>query len=335
MVLSTFSTFFLVLSLAVAAWSAGAAEHPPLFRHEASRMSMACLYAIEAYGRDAQALPRIVEQAFDEVDRIDRLMSHYKADSELSRVNRDAAQHPVIVGPELFSFISEAMRYSRESEGAFDITVGPLMKAWGFFRGEGRLPADDALASVRRNVGGNHVRLDPGSRSIAFDRHGVELDLGGIAKGYAVDRAVGILRNGRVSAALVSAGGSTIYGMGAPPDREVWEVQIADPTGADRVAKSVRLKDRALSVAGSSEKSFEAGGVTYSHIMDPRSGRPVQGMLSVAVLTGTGTAGDALDDALFVMGVERSRAYLNRLPETEAFFFLPDKDRRWKMIHLL
>jgi FAD:protein FMN transferase len=195
------------------------------------------------------------------------------------------------------------------------------------------LPADEELTTVRRNVGSSHVRLDPASRSIAFDRQGVELDLGGIAKGYAVDRAVQILREGRVSAALVSAGGSTIYGLGAPPDREAWDVLIADPGDADRGVKSVRLKGRALSVAGRSEKSFEVGGVTYSHIMDPRTGRPVQGMLSVAVLTDTGTAGDALDDALFVMGVERSRAYLNRLPGTEAFFFLPDKDR-WKIIHL-
>ena len=103
---------------------------------------MACVYAIEAYGPDAAALPRIVEEAFDEVDRIDRLMSHYKADSPLSRINREAARHPVPVDPELFDFIAEAMRYSRESDGAFDITVGPLMKAWGFFRGEGRMPSD-------------------------------------------------------------------------------------------------------------------------------------------------------------------------------------------------
>ena len=294
---------------------------------------MACAYAIEAYGSDAEALPRIVEEAFDEVDRIDRLMSHYKADSAVSLVNREAAQHPVTVEPELFDFIADAMRYNRDSGGTFDITVGPLMKAWGFFRGDGRVPSDDEIAAARRHVGGAHVMLDPAARTVAFHEAGVELDLGGIAKGYAVDRVVRLLRDRQIPAALVSAGGSTIYGLGAPPGRGAWDVMIQDPVDRRKTALTVHLKDRALSVAGSSEKSFESGGVSYSHIMDPRTGRPVQGMLSVAVLTSDGTAGDALDDAFFVLGPDRSREYLNRLSRTEVFFFLPAPNRRWTMVH--
>ena len=293
---------------------------------------MACEYAIDAYGRDADALPGIVDEAFDEVDRIDRLMSHYKADSPLSRINREAAQHPVAVEPELFDFIVDAMRYHRDSDGAFDITVGPLMKAWGFFRGDGRVPTENELATARRHVGGAHVLLDPISQTISFDESGVELDLGGIAKGYAVDRVVGLLRRRHIAAALISAGGSTIYGLGAPPGAYGWKVEIQDPIDPRKVAFAIALKDRALSVAGSSEKAFEAGGVRYSHIMDPRTGRPVPGMLSVAVLTSSGTAGDALDNAFFVLGPERSRAYLNRLHDTEAMFFLPDPRRGWTVV---
>jgi thiamine biosynthesis lipoprotein len=308
--------------------------HPQhLYRHEASRMSMACLYTIEAYGPDADALPHIVSEAFDEVDRIDRLMSHYKADSPLSRLNVEAARHPITVDPELFDFIAEAMRYHRDSDGAFDITVGPLMKAWGFFRGEGRVPTGDELAAVRRHVGGGHVILNPVTRTIAFDEPGVELDLGGIAKGYAVDRVVIFLKQRQVAAALVSAGGSTIYGLAAPPARDAWQVQIQDPIDSRKVALNVTLKDRALSVAGTSEKSFEEGGVRYSHIMDPRTGSPVQGVLSVVVLTSSGTAGDALDDAFFVLGPQRTRTYLKRWPNTEALFFLPDATHGWTMMH--
>jgi thiamine biosynthesis lipoprotein len=307
---------------------------PPLYHHEATRLSMACVYAIDAYGPDAAALPRIADEAFDEVDRIDRLMSHYKAESPLSQLNREAARHPVAVEPELFDFIAEAMRYNRESDGAFDITVGPLMKAWGFFRGEGRLPSEVELDAARRRVGSAHVALNPIDRTIAFDTQGVELDLGGIAKGYAVDRVVRLLRQRQVAAALVSSGGSTIYGLGAPPDRSGWEVTIQDPIDAGKTALTLTLKDRAVSVAGSSEKSFESGGVTYSHIMDPRTGRPVQGMLSVAVLADSGTAGDALDDALFVMGVERGRAYLGKHPDAEAVFFLPDAADRWRIVRI-
>src|SRR5690349_24572178 len=130
---------------------------------------MACVYALEIYGRDAAALPRIADEALDEVDRIDRLMSHYRPDSPLSRINREAALRPVAVNAELFDFIAEALRYSRESGGAFDITVGPLMKAWGFFGGEGHMPSDADLSAARRHVGGSHVVLNVSDRTIAFD----------------------------------------------------------------------------------------------------------------------------------------------------------------------
>ncbi len=295
---------------------------------------MACAYAIVAYAEDAGALPRTVEAAFDEVDRIDRLMSHYKPESALSRLNREAPGGPVAVDPELFDFLAESLRYSRESDGAFDITVGPLMKAWGFFRGGGRVPEAAELAVLKDEVGYRHVVLDAAHRTIRFDRPGVELDLGGIAKGYAVDRAVALLRREHVTAALVSSGGSTVYGLGAPPGETAWSVEVQDPADAGRVALTVALKDRALSVSGSYEKSFERDGVTYSHIMDPRTARPVQGVLSVAVVTDTGTAGDALDDAFFVQGVEATRRWLPRLPGTEAWFFLPAAGGAWRLVHL-
>jgi thiamine biosynthesis lipoprotein len=320
------------LAWVVAGTSPGPAQ--PLHHYEATRLSMACVYAIDAYGPDPVALPRITDEAFDEVDRIDRLMSHYKAESPLSRINREAARHPVAVDSELFAFIADAMRYNRESGGAFDITVGPLMKAWGFFRGEGHMPSDEELAGARRHVGAAHVVLNPADNTIAFDEPGVELDLGGIAKGYAVDRAVSVLRRRHVAAALVSSGGSTIYGFGAPPGRAAWDVTIQDPIDSRKAALTVTLKDRAVSVAGSSEKSFESGGVRYSHIMDPRTGRPVQDVLSVAVLAGSGTMGDALDDALFVMGLERSAVYLAKRPGAEALFFLPDASDRWRIVRI-
>jgi FAD:protein FMN transferase len=196
------------------------------------------------------------------------------------------------------------------------------------------MPDTHVLAQAREQVGYRHVHLNESANTIRFDRQGVELDLGGIAKGYAVDRVVNLLRARHVAAALVSAGGSTIYALGAPPDADGWEVTVQNPLHAQQTALTLRLKDRSLSVAGRSEKSFEVGGVVYSHIMDPRTGRPVQGMLTVAVLTATGTEGDALDDALFVQGVEKSRNYLTRLPDVEAYFFLPDGHRAWRMVRL-
>ena len=142
-------TTFLLIFLALSLWLCGSVAFsyaPKTRRYEDSRVSMGCAYAIVVYGRDPARLREAAAAALDEVDRIDRLMSHYKNDSELSGVNREAAKAPVKVDPELFDFVAECLRYSRESEGAFDITVGPLMKAWGFFRGEGRMPSEAELS---------------------------------------------------------------------------------------------------------------------------------------------------------------------------------------------
>jgi thiamine biosynthesis lipoprotein len=302
--------------------------------HQASRVSMACTYTIEAYGPDAAALPAILEAGLDEVDRIDRLMSHYKASSELSRVNREAGTQAVAVEPELFEFLELCLRESRDSGGAFDISVGPLMKAWGFFRGEGRLPAGRELQEARARVGYRHVVLDEAARTLRFTQPGMELDLGGIAKGYAVDRVVSLLRARGVTAALVSAGGSTLYALGAPPGTAGWDVELQDPLDGRKLAMRVSLRDRALSMSGSSEKFFEVGGKRYAHVMDPRTGRPVEGVLAVAVLTDSGTRGDALDNAFFVAGLDSTRRRLQQLAATEAIFFLPQGRRGWRSVRV-
>jgi len=307
---------------------------PPLACHEDSRVTMGCTATVRVCGPDAGALPALVGEALDEIDRVDRLMSNYRRDSPLSRLNREAASGPVAVEPELVDFLAECLRWSRESDGAFDITVGPLMKAWGFFRDEGRVPEEDELARALAVVGYRHVVLDREAGTVRFDRPGVELDLGGIGKGYAVDRVVELLRQRGVASALVNLGGSSVYGLGTPPGKKAWEIGIQDPTRSARIALSVPLRDRALSVAGGYERFFEKDGVTYSHIMDPRTGRPVRGVLSVAVLSATATDGDALDDVLFVEGVRRAAAILNRRPSTEALFFLPAGGRRWTLLRM-
>ena len=307
---------------------------PPDVCHEDSRVSMGCTATVRVCGPEAAALPTLVGEALDEIDRVDRLMSNYRRDSPLSRLNREAANRPVAVEPELLDFLGECLWWSRGSDGAFDITVGPLMKAWGFFRDDGRVPGKDELARTLEAVGYRHVVLDRNAGTVRFDRPGVELDLGGIGKGYAVDRVVELLRRRGVVSALVNLGGSSVYGLGAPPGREAWEIGIQDPIRSAKVALTVPLRDRALSVAGGYERFFEKDGVTYSHIMDPRTGRPVQGILSVAVLSPSATDGDALDDVLFVEGVRRAAPFLKPRPSTEALFFLPVAGRAWKLVRV-
>jgi thiamine biosynthesis lipoprotein len=308
-----------VLTVAALLCVAARGSEPTTTRVEASRESMGCLYVVVAHGGDESRMRLVVEQALDEIDRVDRLLSHYKRDSALSALNRQAASGPVAVEAELFDLIARAVDHSRASDGAFDITVGPLMRAWGFFGGDGRVPDAITLAEARSQVGYRLVELDRDRRTIRFARDGVSLDLGGIGKGYAVDRAVALLAAQGIRAALVSAGGSSVYGLGAPPGAAGWSVDVQQPGDPGRIAFSVSLRDRALSIAGGSEKAFEADGVRYTHIMDPRTGRPVRGRSAVVVLSRDAETGDALDDALFVLDRRRGRALLCRHPGVEAF----------------
>jgi len=297
-------------------------------RYEASHEAMGTVFAVVVYGQDRDYLAEVVNQVFEEVDRLDGQMSNYKPESELSVINREAAQREVTVEPRLFRLIQYSVQASQESGGDFDITVGPLMKLWGFFRGQGRLPSPAQIAPVLKRIGYRHVHLDAARRTIHFDQSGVELDLGGIAKGYAVDQAVEILRSNGVAAALVSSGTSSIYALGSPPGERGWKVTVRDPFRAGKAADVFRLRNFALSTSGNYEKFFKIGGKTYCHIMDPHTGRPVQNMLSTVAAVPTGTESETLTKIFFVGGVDKSRPYLGSHPNAIGVFYQPGEQQQ-------
>jgi thiamine biosynthesis lipoprotein len=259
-------------------------------RNELLRMvehgdAMGSTYSVVLYGKDQAELKEAIDAAFAEVARLDALLSNYRAESEWSEMNRRAAEEPVRVTPELFQLLSKCMTYSRESEGAFDIAVGPLMKLWDFYKGSGRLPSRAEVDSVMPKVGWQHVALEAETQTVRFDCAGVELDPGGIGKGYAVDCMVEILRRRGFDNAFVSGSESTMVGMGAPPEEpQGWRVGIKDPRNRRRTADEVFLKNTSLSTSGSTEKFFRAEGSVYSHIMDPRTGFPATQSGSVSVI---------------------------------------------------
>jgi len=300
-------------------------------RYEASHQAMGTEYTVVAYGRDQTFLSEVVNQVFEEIDQLDAQMSNYKPESELSTVNRDAAQHEVLVEPRLFGLIQYSLRASQESGGDFDITVGPLIKLWGFFRGQGRLPGAAEIAQVEKRIGYQHVYLDPARRTIRFDTSGVELDLGGIAKGYAVDQAAEILRSNGITAALVSSGMSSIYALGSPPGERGWRITVRDPFHEDKPADVFRLQNFALSTSGNYEKFFKINGKIYCHIMDPHTGWPVQDMLSTVGAVPTGIETEALTKIFFVGGVEKSRQYLATHPNAIGILYQPgDKPQAFR-----
>ena len=275
----------LFLLAGLAAILAGQGRSPELLRLEKSAGAMGSTFSVALYGTGRAEMEAAADAALEEAQRLDDMLSNYKPESELSLVNREAAERPVSVSPEFLRLLSAAAGYSRESEGAFDMTVGPLMRVWGFYKGTGHLPHAAEVAAAMTKVGYRHIQLDAGAGTVRFDRPGVELDPGGIGKGYAVDRRVEILRQRGVKIALVAGSDSSIYGMGAPPaSPRGWPVEIKDPWDKTKTAASVYLKDESLSTSGSYEKFFRAEGRVYAHIMDPRTGYPAQGCVAVSVI---------------------------------------------------
>jgi thiamine biosynthesis lipoprotein len=284
---------------------------------------MGSTYTIVAYGEDRLRLETAVEAAFDEVGRLDNLMSNYKPRSEWSRVNREAGVGPVRVSAETFELVSACLGYSRASDGAFDITVGPLVRAWGFYKGSGRLPHRAEIRTALAATGHRNIILDKENLTVRFAKPGVEIDPGGIGKGYAVDRVVEVLRGMGVRSALVSAGGSSMYGLGAPPGQDGWRAKIRRPDRPEETAAEVVLRDSSMSTSGTSEKFFVSGGRRYSHIFDPRTGYPAQGMLSVSVVAPRTLDSEAWTKPMFILGREWAR---RKLPAGFKVFFCEDRN---------
>ena len=299
-----------------------AAEDAPVERYEASASVMGSELRIALYGPHRGALASATVAAFEEARRIDRLISNYRADSEWSRINEQAARGPVEVSAESVALLGECLEYSRQSEGAFDITVGRLVEAWGFFRGSGALPSGLRLRRALAATGYQRLHVDRAGKQVRFGVDGMALDPGGIGKGYALERIVELLRGYGIESALISSGTSSLYGIGAPPDEPAgWPVEIRHPLDGDRIAAAIRLKDASLSTSGSYEKFFEVDGKMYSHIFDPRTGRPAEGTLSVSVIAGSALDSEAWSTALFVNGRDWAR---QRAPETLRIFLCDD-----------
>ncbi len=270
--------------------------------------------SVRLWHDDGATARRAADAAFAEIDRIERMMSTYMEDSLISEVNRRAATEAVPAGPELYGLVETALRLSRLTDGAFDITFDSVGQHYDFRAG--RRPDEATLAAEITALDYHLVELVPDEQAIRFLRPGVRINLGGIAKGYAVERAVAVLREAGVRHAIVSAGGdSRLLG-----DRggEPWVVGVRDPRSADGVAVRLPLADEAISTSGDYERYFEDEGVRYHHILSPATGQPARGVISASVIGPDGVMTDGLSTSVFVLGVERGLALIEDLPGYEA-----------------
>lgn len=307
---------------------------PSLTRYAGSHRAMGTVFSIVAYGEDGALCADAGRKAFREIDRLDNMMSHYKADSELSIINRTAGHQTINISAELCWILEQALQYSHDSNGAFDITVGPLMKLWGFFGGPGQVPPAAELAAIRRRIGYRHLILDTRNRTIRFDEPGLELDPGAIGKGYAVDCASRILTAAGITRALLSSGTSSICAVGSPPDREGWSVALSDPLDRRKTARGLQLRDASISVSGIREQFFVENGRIYSHLLDPRTAAPRDSVLMVAVVSSSAMLSDALSTAFFVGGVPWTRSYLQSHSGLTAIFHLPSGPEQFTEIEI-
>ena len=278
--------------------------------------------SMELWTDDPALAHRAIEAVLAEMRRVDELMSTYKPASELSRVNAEAAKHPVPITPELFKLLETSLEYSRITEGAFDITYASVGYLYDFHK---RVhPSEAAIAMALPAIDFRHVLLDEQTTSVRFSQPGVRIDLGGIAKGHAVDCAIAILESMGIRHAVVSAGGdSRVIGdrFGKP-----WIIGIRNPRSADpdAVITRIPLTDSAISTSGDYERYFEEGGVRYHHIIDPKTGHSASKVLSATIIGPTATRTDGLSKTAFVLGPEEALRIINRLDDVDAVFVMPD-----------
>ena len=269
-----------------------------------ARLAMATRFELILYGERESYLRAIGEEALEEISRVEAQLSFYRTDSDVTDLNLRGSSETVPVDPRFFRLLQKAQELSLQSEGAFDITVAPLMQVWGFVGGSGSMPEASAIETARQRVGMQNVVLDEANYTVRFACEGVQIDLGAIGKGYAVDRAIDILRENEIENALLHGGTSTVFGLGSPPDSDGWTIGIQKPYSeeGDSPIAAVTLHNEALSVSAPHGKWFENEGKRYGHVIDPRTGYPTGNTLLAALVTPTATEGDALSTALLTLG---------------------------------
>jgi FAD:protein FMN transferase len=276
---------------------------------------MGTAITVELWSDDRAAGEAAIDAVMDEMHRIDRLMSTYRPESELSRINRDAAQRAVPMCAELFNLIARSLHFSELSDGAFDITYASAGHLYDYRLGV--KPTDAALAQAREAIGYRHLILDRQAQTIRFAREGVRIDLGGFAKGHAVDNGAAILARRGIRHAIVTAGGDS-HVLGDRRGRP-WTVAIADPRRPGEVVAVLPLENVAISTSGDYERYFEADGVRCHHVIDPRTGKsPSSSIHSVTILADDGLTTEGLSKCLFVMGLDKGMRLIESLPGVDA-----------------
>ena len=278
---------------------------------------------ITVKGEEKAKAREAIKLAFKELKRIEKLTSKYREGSEISILNREGAKRPVKVSEDTLRVIRESIRIGELTDGAFDITISPLMELWGFSKKEGYRPSEEELREARGLVDYGSISLNGEEGTIKFEKEGMKIDLGGVAKGYGVDRAVEVLRENGISRAIVDAGGD-LYLLGKPLEGDFWQVGLKHPRKLGEMLGIVKAADEAVATSGDYENYFILQGKRFCHIIDPATAEPAEGTLSVTVIAREAMRADALATAFFVLGWQRGLKLASRLEGVEAIIVRED-----------
>jgi FAD:protein FMN transferase len=309
---------------------AGCRTAPPpeehLTRFQFNEPHMGTVFTITLYAPDASAATTAAEAAFREVDRLERMMTDYDPKSELRQLCLRPVGEPTHVSPELFELVQESVRVAKETDGAFDITVGPFIHAWRAARKSGVLPTPEQIAGMRKSVGYWNLKLDARAQTITLLVPRMELDLGGIGKGYAADRAMTVMRRRGITRALVAASGDIAIGD-APPGMMGWKIGVQSMDGKPNdLTRLVLLHNAGVSTSGDTEQNVEIGGVRYSHIIDPLTGLGMTNHIQTTIIGPNATITDGLDTPTAILGVKRAMKLIDSQPKLAALIVTRDAD---------
>ncbi len=289
------------------------------------RRAMACQFEVFVPAGQHDRATELALEALDLVDALEAQLTVYRDSSEICDINRRASKEAVPVETRLFDLLAHAQRLHAETGGAYDITSGPLSKVWGFYRRQGELPEQTALEHALGCVGSQDLTLNAPEHTIRFERTGIELNLGSIGKGYALDRAAEVLAAGGMHDFLWHGGQSSILARGSHRAQSGggWLISIGDPLRPRKTLARIRLRNRACGTSGSGAQFFRHEGRRFGHILDPRTGWPAEGVLSATALAPTAAQADALATAFYVMGPVATIAFCQSHPEIAAVLTCP------------
>jgi len=296
----------------------------PVAHVHASRRAMACEFSVQYHQTDEE-MSEVVLAALDLIETIEDQLTIYRDESLVLDINRQAASTPVEVDRELFCLLQLCQQLNQETGGAFDITSGPLSRVWGFLERAGRLPSETELASALARVGSEQVLLEQAAQTIAFSQPSVEINFNSIGKGYALDKAAALLQTAGHDDYLWQGGGSSLFASGAnrASRQRCWTVGLPHPVDPQKRLAEFHLRDQALATAGGATQFFQHEDRRFSHLLDPRTGWPAEGVLTASVLAPTASLADGLATAFFVMGSEATEAYCHVHPEIAALLVCP------------